>query len=422
LIHGADYFSTLVDNPALASDSIPVLDTYGQGIQKLSAQAVASSAALSGVSFTDGRKSTQSITVNSIVGLTALVSSNTITITSNTATSREWISLNGTVFAEPQDWDTDPLVAGSSGTAQSIVNAINGSASSASFVATRSGNTVTIFTRSSGTYLNTYTLESSTTALRVANATFINGRDPAQIRINDTVLYAGVHWSVGASAALTAQSISNAVTSYVPAVTSTHSLTVVYATSTAINENDFTIGTSTQAALTIYSPSSTSNGSAQGNFGGGRDTDISGSAITKANSFSTGFPVFYNTSGGSVGGLTNGATYYVSAPTAAQFKLASTRVIASTGGYITTGFSVSTGTVSGTVTPTVYGNGAPASFKFQRSNDGSNWLNISISSMTVNTSTSTGFDFGDANFRYYRAYFTPSDFGATNLKINLSGK
>jgi hypothetical protein len=432
LVYGDAISKALIDQSALSVNTTSEIDTVALGLNRLSATAVYSTVTIPAVSVTDGRPSTAAITVSNNAVFTALSASNTITISSNAACKNNWFNLNGVYFVNPQDWavaiDTHN-VGFSTQTAQNIANAINGSASSATFTAARAGSTVFLASKSSGSLLNSYTLVSSTPAALVLGAThFFNGRDAVTLGVNNVVLKNGTHWFTGATAADTAQSISSAIVAYSGGlVISTWNASVIYATSTAINKNTYVIYSSSQAALTVSSVALiAASGLGQGYFQNGSASDISGGYINKSNTFGVGLPVLYSTATGTnIKPLVSQTTYYVTAVDSSKFKLSTSRANAAAGTAVTFTFYVSTGAGTYTLTPIGYGTGAPASFKYERSNDHSNWFDAPVSSGTVYvTAASSGqaVDFGDANFRYYRANFVTSDAGASSVKIWMTGK
>ena len=425
--------ATLLDNSALAYDSAPSFDSVAQGVGKLSIQTVYSTATIPAVSATDGRVSTISITVANNAVLSPLSSSNTITISSNAACKYGWVKINDFYFVEPYQFQvflTTHNVGFSTQTAQNLTNAINQSAASATITAVRSASTIYLASKSSGAHFNSYTLNSSSpAAYGVTVNNFYNGRDGAQLRINNTTLINGRDWFTGASAYFTAQSISSAVlasSGLSGVVISSHNGSgVVFATSTAVGANSTQVYTSTQAALTLASYTSLLNGAASGYFMGGADNNVSGGYVNKSNSFAVGLPVLYSTTTGNIAPLVSQTTYYVTAVDNAKFKLASSRANAQAGTAISFTSFVATGTVSAAFTPIAYSAGVPAAYKFQRSNDGSNWADMPVSSGTVYAtavSSAQAVDFGDANFRYYRVNFSASTFGAANIKAFLCGK
>jgi hypothetical protein len=419
-----------IDNSALSQNSVPQVDTVAKNYGKLSATAVYSTATIAAVVATDGRPSTAAITVTNNAAFTALSASNTITISSNAACKFGWVKINERYFVNPQDFavalDTHN-VGFSTQTAQNLTNAINASASSATITAARSGSLIFLASKSSGSYFNSYTLTSSSpAAFGVTSANFYNGRDAAQLKIGNKTLTNGSQWFTGATAAQTAQSISSAIVAFAGSVAvSTWNGSVVYSTSIAIGANTTIILSSTQTALTISSVAY-SNGIGSGYFQNGSASALSGGYVNKANAFGVGLPVLYSTTTGTnLNPLVSQTTYFVTAVDSTKFKIATSRANAIAGTAVTFTTLISTGAGTFTFTPIPYSAGAPASFKYERSNDGSNWFDAPVSSGTVYvTAVSSGqaADFGDANFKYYRINFVTSDFGATNLKSYYQGK
>jgi len=433
ILPGLVYGNALINESALAVNTTAVIDTVANNYAKISVTAFCSTVTVPAVSLTDGRPSTVAITVTDNNALIALASSNTITISSNAACKNEWIRLNGVYFVNPQDWavaiDTHN-VGFSTQTAQNLANAINGSASSATFTAVRSGSMIYLATKSSGSLLNAYTLTSSTPAALVpGSATFFNGRDAAQLKLANFTLTNGIHWFKGANAAATAQSISSGIVAFTGGlIISTWNGSVVYATSTAIDKNSYVVMSTTQSALTVSSVAYLSNGFGIGNFqnGSASSVDLATDYISAANAYPVGLPVLYSTATGTnIRPLVSQTTYFVTAPTSSKFKLATSRANAINGAAVNFTSFLSTGSVSYVLTPIAYSAGNPASFKWQLSNDAINWFDAPISSVTIySTAVSTGqaVNVGDANFKYYRTVFTTSDNGASAVKIDVQGK
>jgi len=433
ILPGLVYGNTLINESALAVNTTASIDTVANNYAKLSVTAFCSTVTVPAVSLTDGRPSTAAITVTNNAALTALASSNTITISSNAACKYGWVKINNAYFVNPQDWavaiDTHN-VGFSTQTAQNLANAINSSASSATITAARSGSLIFLASKSSGSYFNSYTLTSSSpAAFGVSTTHFYNGRDAAQLKIANFTLTNGIQWFIGATAADTAKSISSAAVAFTGSVViSTWNGSVIYATSTAIDKNSYAIVSTTQAALTVSSVAYLSNGFGIGNFqnGSASSVDLVTDYISAVNAYPVGLPVLYSTATGTnVRPLVSQTTYFVTAPTSSKFKLATSRANAINGTAVNFTSFLSTGSVSYVLTPIAYSAGNPASFKWQLSNDAINWFDAPISSVTIySTAVSTGqaVNVGDANFKYYRTVFTTSDNGASAVKIDVQGK
>ena len=60
--------------------------------------------------------------------------------------------------------------------------------------------------------------------------------------------------------------------------------------------------------------------------------------------------------------------------------------------------------------------------KWQASNDGYNYTDLSVSSITYSTAGSTLWDFDDYNYKYLRAVFTAGTSGAVKMILRYFGK
>ncbi len=415
------YQGPLVNESGLAYNNTYTLDTLSTHVDYVGAQAVYAKAAPSAVTFTDGQVSTMSLTVSGLTSLTTAYASDKITIASNSALSGAVLTINGTTLTEGVDWSKAAV---SSNTALSLKGAIDRRFSSIIATSLASGASV-IFTTSTaaGLFANAYTMSSSTqAALTVNSATFAGGQDNATIAINGTPLIRGRDWYVMATASMTAKSISdaiNATTALSAIITSTWTAAgVVTATSTAQGTAvNYSLYSSTPTALTFVPASAMVGGS-------GNNVDTTTSKINKANTFTTGLAVLYTkTAGTNPGTLVVGTTYYAIPVDANNFKLASstTNAVAGTNVAITT---TSTGGGSFTLTPLAYA-GTP-SFKWQASNDGTNYSDLSVSSVTYTgastTPSTTLWDFAAYDYRYLRVNVLAPTAGGFNLVVTLQGK
>lgn len=149
--------------------------------------------------------------------------------------------------------------------------------------------------------------------------------------------------------------------------------------------------------------------------------------ITSTNSFTLALPILYTQTGTAVGGLSTGTTYYVGAPAGQvalnkTFKLATSQANALAGSFITITSSTSSGSYN--FAPLPY-TGTP-SFKFQVSNDGANWNDIAVSSVTIlspsNPPAISAWDIGLNDFSFVRASVVGPTTGGLNLVIWANGK
>ncbi len=417
------YSQNLVNETGLAYNNTYSLDMGASllprsNIDSLSMQAVYSSATIAAVTFTDGAKSTGTITVISTAALVGARGTNTITVATNSALSGVSFFLNGMQFLAGDLW----TVGASSGvTAGSIASAINGFAPAAALVSasTTSIGVVTMTCISTGIACNSITLTRTKSSLALGGARFSGGRGNGFLVINGTVLTQGTDFNSVTSSATTAINIKTAIaanSSLSSIITvSTTALGVVTATSVGIGANtNYGWFSSSAAAL------SCSNNRMYG--GANSAVSVATDKITVTNhALTTGLRVLFSTSAGTAPtGLTTGTTYYAIRNDANNFQLATTSTGAVAGSAIN--ITALTGSGSFTVTPSTT-TGTP-SFKWQQSNDSSNWADINVSSVTMSSlaPASTIWDFGAVTYRYIRLNVIAPTTGAISLIVTGIGK
>lgn len=326
--------------------------------------------------------------------------------------------LNGRQLTNGVDWSTGQS---STNTAASIVTAaagVNG------FVATASSNVVTISCASSGTFCNAYTLTSSSAAALLAGAaTFSGGVNAARLAINGTVLTEGVDWTAQTNASTTAKNISDAIVanSTLSSIISSSwtAAGVVTTTSTSVGTaTNYTLWTSTNAALRPFAVA----------MRGGTNSAIqtaSGSLHLVSHGFTTALPVLYKkTAGTSPGQLVANTTYYVVPVDANNLKLASTSTAAVAGTPVV-GISTQTSTGGGSFSLTALAIAGTPSFKWQSSNDNTNWFDMAITTVTFAspyTASNQSWDFGTPNYVYYRLNVIGPTQGGMKLVVTGNGR
>lgn len=400
-----------------SSATINQFPTFDSGmIDRLSAQASYTNGTPSGLNFTDGRKSTDTLTVVSTLTLTGLRGTNTLTVASNTLTGAIF-TLNGYPFTNGGLWTAQSL---STQTASNIATAINGYSPLNTLVsAVAVSSVVTITCISSGTACNSYTLVSSTpAALTTSTANFSGGVDHAAISINGVTLTEGVQWTNGPTTTATALNIASAIlnsSQLLPVVTATNTATVVFATSALVGVNAYATFSSSPTALRWSAPI----------FANGLAADYAGSTFTKTNhGFVTGLQVLMAsvTATTSIGGLNAGTTYFVSSIDVNTFGLATSTTNAVARTVITV--SSTTGGDTWSLTPSALTIGSAGMF-WQMSNDNLNWSNeptVTFSSVTYSAAGNSAWDFQFQNYRYLRANVTAPTTGAILWKIRIRGK
>jgi hypothetical protein len=256
----------------------------------------------------------------------------------------------------------------------------------------------------------------STATITVSSNTALSGR---RLTIGSVVLIEGRDWTKQATASATARSISDAImaNSTLSAVmVSTWAVGgVVYATSTVPGTalHSYDMVSSTPAALTITT------------FRAGLNPDVSLSAdtITATNHrFTTALPVLFTASAGTPPtGLTANTTYYVVKVNNNDFKLSAT----STGAVAGASVNITALTGEGTFSLATLAYTGTASWAWEGSNDGTNFNQLAISSITYSSpsgTTSTIWDFGRLNFRYLRLAVIAPTTGGLRLAVTVNGK
>lgn len=419
------YSRSLVNESALAYNNTYTLDMGASllpwsNIDTLSMQAVYSSATVAAVNFIDGTKSTGTITINIFQGVIGAQATNTLTVANTTYINANpvYFTLNGYQLVKGDLWSA---TSSSATTAANICSAINnyGATNTTFSASTTSAGVCTITTISSGTFSNTYTLTSSSqAALSAGGATFSGGQNHGFLVINGTTLVEGTDFTAVTSSHVTAGNIKNAINA-----NATLSAIVVAATSTTlgvVSATSTNVGSSTNYGW-FSNNNSTITMSNHGLYGG-TDSDVASNVFTKAShGLTTALPVLFTTTSGTPPqNLVAGTTYYAIKVTANTFKLATSAANAIAGTAIT----ISTVTGSGTFALTPLGITGTPSFKWQGSNDNTNWNDVSVSSVTMSSlaAASTTWDFGSINYRYIRLNVLAPTTGGISLVVTGIGK
>lgn len=424
------YTATIANETSLAYSRAFVVDLNAVGAHEVSAQVSYSSASTPAVNFGDGQVSTGNVTVVTNAALSTAAATNQITVVSNTGSRSATITTQGRVLREGIDWVVGinaSSTAISLATALDGVNGINASALGAVVFATAA---------TPGSLGNSFALVSSTpTALTVATPFFRGGQDNAVLRYSNlpngavVSLTQGQQWTQGGTAALTATSIASAINA-APGLGSALSATaigaIVYTTSTANGlATRYTVFTSTQPALRISSPFTTQEPTATGSLTNGINPafTLGQPAFTIPNHRLTlAMPVVYSTSNGLIGGFTSGTTYYA-APLSSDLVALATSSGNALGGTYIVPTSSTTQVVAHVYTLSPLGNTGTAGFYWQVSNDNINWLDLTISSVTISLSAapaSAGWDMGPINFQFLRLNVQAPTTGGIKLKADIN--
>lgn len=420
----------LVNETALAYSNTYVLNMSSPMIDSLSFQAIYGSATIPTVSLNDGKQSTATITVVSNTALSTAAATNYLTVLTTKSITNAAVTINGITLTGGTHWLND--VTYSSWTARSIRDAINSYVPG--IVATTGGASIVYTTATApGTYGNNITFTSNSSSITINSPTFRGGQDNARISVNGVPLTANVDWYPGATVTATADAIAAAMranTSIAAIVTSTSPS----ARAGVIVSTSIIAGTAANYSLISSTPAALSVSNTNTYYGGTDSAFAYGTGVITASNhqLTTGLPVVYSTgSNVTISPLVSGTTYYVAPITSSTFGLATTSTGAIAGSYVTfTSSSPSTTTHTFTVRTSTFT--GTASFKYQASNDGTNWTDLTTpgASMTqatyVNPSTSTIVDLGNVNYGYIRVNVTgPSastNQGAIYLKVIPNGK
>ena len=180
---------------------------------------------------------------------------------------------------------------------------------------------------------------------------------------------------------------------------------------------NFPLASSIPSALSVSGPLMT---------GGLTPAETLGSASIRipSHGMSLALPVLYGAPVGIIGGLSNQTTYYVIPVDANSLKLASSasNALLGTGIVVTSTGTQLTARVF-TLTPLAI-SGSP-SFKWQVSNDNSNWVDLAVSSVTLTSYTypseSTLWSFGYIGTRYLRLNVVAPTTGGLGLNVRVIG-
>jgi hypothetical protein len=381
--------------------------------------------------------------INTLAGFTATSSGSTVTITavaygtqgnSYTLTSSttpllvpgaatfsggqdsSYFKVNGLMYMADRDWTVGGTAAA---TALNIATLI--SAKDPNVTATTSSAIVTFTSDVSGIIGNSYTLTSSTAAALTAGAaTFSGGINAAYVQIAGQTLTAGTDWTAVATASGTAKAISDAImanTTLNAIVSSTWtSAGVVNATATVAGAGHQYYLNSWPAAKISHSPASYMNHYTASAF------DLTNSLINStSHGLTLGLPVLFATvSGTPPSTLVSGTTYYAIPVTADKFQLATTSTGAIAGANIAITTQTALGGGSYTVTPLAFA--GTWSFKFQESNDGTNYYDVPTASSVTYSVPATTMWGGPIYAQYLRLNFTAGTGGGMKITVKGNGK
>lgn len=435
------YNTCLVLEPGLAYNKNYPLNLNSYQIDHLSFTSLASSVTFSVQNFTDGSKSTGSITVTSNSNLAALSATDYFTIVGAGIPCGSSVTVNGIGLSNCLQWFSD--ITSTANTAISLKNAINRTV--LNITASTGTSSPIVYTTATvkGSYGNNMTLTSNTTNITVGSANFTNGRDAAMLTINGyQVVFTPSDVSSNTARAIVTAINTN--TNLRPIVVATTTLTngIVFATSTVAGLfTNYQITSSIDASLTINGSGKVVSGiTSTGTFSGGTDpaytlAPSSATVITlPSHGFTLGLAVLFSTPSATnaITPLASQTTYYVIPITNNSISLATSaaQAVANVPVVITSSQAkTTTDTFRLTAIPIT---GTPG-YRWEVSNDGTNWqpyssnsFNVGVSSVTLQTYNSTGtansWDFGQIDYAWIRLVVVGPTGGAVNLKVYGNGK
>lgn len=359
-----------------------------------------------------GAKQVSTIVVpNSITSLIAAQPSVTVSVRSTSAVTGDSVTLNGIVFTEGVHWTS---ITSTSTAATNLKNAID---AHPDFVATVDGSTVTVKYVEYGIAGNGKAVTTTdATNLAIGASTFSGGVVQAVFVINSVTLTSGVDFTVQTSSRVTASNIT-------AAINNNATLSAQVLASTATTGSTVTI-TAKKPGRNGYFLYSSTTGFTATNFSDGTVPDIDLDADTFAETnhgLTTGLQVRYDTTSGTApGGLVTGTTYYAVKVSENVYKLATSSTNAVAGSVIDITTLPTSDSVY-TMTPRALVVGS-AGFYWQASNDGTNFSNLSISSVTYSSAGNTLWDLGSFPYRYLRMVFTGPTAGGISLVGRIFGR
>jgi hypothetical protein len=259
--------------------------------------------------------------------------------------------------------------------------------------------------KSTGTFTVVSTQSLTSVMLAVNGCSFINGRE----------------WTSVSTASGTASAIATAMDASA-CLANVVSASWPGGTSAVVNLTADTIGTAGNS-IEIFSSNSSSITVSGSTLSNGDDSNFSVSTdkvtTSSAHGISTGFALLFSTVSASTPptGLTDQTTYYAIVTSLVDFKLADT----STNSLAGTAIDITALTGGGTFTldPTAFA--GTYSFKWQSSNDRSNWFDLPVSSTTYSAPGNTMWD-GTINYKYLRLNITAGTGGGLDLNVTGFGK
>lgn len=357
-----------------------------------------------------GSKEAATITVPTAT--TALISAQasvTVNVLSTTTALTDSVTLDGVVFKEGTHWVVGTTSFTSADNLGARIDA------HPDFVATVSGSTITVKYAEYGTVGNGKAATTTdATAFQLGAATFASGINRESLTIAGVTLTEGVDFNANSSSYTTTNNIAAAINA-----NATLAAKVIASSATVV-----TTVTALKPGRNYYSVKSSTTGFTTSGFNLGADTniDIDSDVFTKAShGFTTGLRVLYATvSGTAPGGLTTGTTYFAIKLNEDTYQLAtsSTNALAGTDIDIT---SLPTTSSSYSLSPLALAVLAGNGFKWQGSNDGTNFSDLAIASVTYSAAGNALWDLDEYAYKYLRMVFTAPTSGGISVAVRIYG-
>lgn len=376
--------------------------------REFSVQAAYEDASFTADTFTDGNLGTVVITLpTTMTNLIGTKASATVNVATTTGLSGDALVVEGRRYVAGTDWATT----GSSTTVATALAAMLAERHP-DVTATASGSTVTITARSYGTAGNSLNLSSSDSAtLTVSGATLTGGLATPTFTIAGVTLTEKTDFTFTSSSATSAGNLLAAATTHA-------TIGAVYSGSRSNNVVTLTrIAASDTATTASCSTGTITVANTRGNVG---QIDVSNDTIYQANhGYTTGLKLLYTkTSGTSPSNLVAGTTYFAIRQSNDYYKVATTANLAVAG----TAVDISTVTGGGTFVMTPLAFSGTPSFKWQASNDGTNYTDLSVSSVTYSADGNAIWDFDTYNYKWLRLNFVGPTNGGLAITATLNGK
>lgn len=415
--HAATVDNLEVDRPGQGIGFNQSIDVSRYGT--IGAQAVYSDGTPSSHTINTGVK--RSATITPVLNSTDLIgaqASVTVSVRSTQAVSGDQVIIGGITFCEGSTvgkWKSDTSTTTAATRLKDLIDA------HPDYVATSAGSTVTVKYVSYGTAGNGIPVTTSdSTNLVISAATMASGIARPTVIMNGVTLTEGVDFNANSSSLTVTNNL-------VTAINANATLNLQVIASSAYPSAVTTITALYPGLNSDYYLITSTAGLANSGFavGGASDLDIATDIFSKiAHGFTTGIQVILNAPPTSVTaptGLTNGTTYYVIKLNEDRYKLATTSTTAVAGTAINITALTSTNNAE-IIKPLALAVGANNGFKWQASNDNSNFSDLSVSSVTYSAAGNTLWDFGTFAYKYLRLVFVQPTSGGITLRVRLFGK